>query len=195
MLLDSFLYFITTYLSLYSTIDNTNYSYIFNFMYFYDDNWILVPLSWIIVSMNFSMHGTILPSKWISNARAFLAFTILQKGSKVNRKKGAWYEGFLPCVQKNVDAETCAKALHVLLAQAMHFCVWKCWSTTREPCSSSRTDYDGFSQKSLKTFFFTLLGVADFYVTTRYPASHYIKFFKSPPFNRSHFLKSSLGTL
>ena len=114
----------------------------------------------------------------------------------IERGEGCGKKAFY-CVQKRRRKDSCeaAKALHVLLAQAMHFCVWKCWSTTREPCSSSRTDYDGFSQKSLKTFFFTLLGVADFYVTTRYPASHYIKFFKSPPFNRSHFLKSSLGTL
>ena len=147
-----------------------------------------------------------LPSKWISNARAFLAKSqsdrslfckkSIRDQEYIERGEGCGKKAFY-CVQKRRRKDSCeaAKALHVLLAQAMHFCVWKCWSTTRELCSSSRTDYDGFSQKSLKSFFFTLLGVADFYVTTRYPASHYIKFFKSPPFNRSHFLKSSLGTL
>ena len=134
------------------------------------------------------------PKTW-KNKFWFLGFQhplLLSQSTVEGCGKKAFY-----CVQKRRRKDSCeaAKALHVLLAQAMHFCVWKCWSTTREPCSSSRTDYDGFSQKSLKTFFFTLLGVADFYVTTRYPASHYIKFFKSPPFNRSHFLKSSLGTL
>ena len=127
-------------------------------------------------------------SKW--------SFTILQKKYKDQEyieREGCGKKAFY-CVQKRRRRDSCEGSSCAFGTGDALLCLKMLVDCERVPCSSS-TDYDGFSQKSLKTFFFTLLGVADFYVTTRYPASHYIKFFKSPPFNRSHFLKSSLGTL